>query len=155
MIWRGNCIRQFISRWHVWSEFVYCMYRMLVVVRSRGNVAFNANYVHIHDVYRFVGRILSIRLQNARRQETEKRVDVVRSGEVYSINAFDFASHGYCRWRVVQCALAILIVIVNINPRCTILSTFAEYSGIQKTIKGAQFVYDLSEMVTVSSFSSK
>ena len=69
-VWEINdvcrSIRQFISRWTVHREFVYRMLWFIVVVRTRNNVAFYTNYSYIHNVYRFVRRVLLVRLYYAR-----------------------------------------------------------------------------------------
>ena len=55
-------IGQFISRWNVHHEFVHCTRWFIVVVRTRSNVAFYTNYSYIHNVYRFVRRVLLVRV---------------------------------------------------------------------------------------------
>src|SRR5580765_901943 len=54
--------RHFISRWNVRRELVYRMRGLAVAVRPRRDVAFYANDVNGHDIYRLVGRVPLIRL---------------------------------------------------------------------------------------------
>jgi len=82
--------RYLISWRHARRKLVYRVHTLVVAVCTRSHVAFNANDVHIDDIYRLM---IFIRFTIMIPTRFDENLNSDQFSEIYSISVFDLALH--------------------------------------------------------------